>query len=435
MTLAATTQRILERCNVLADISQTPGVVDRRYLTPEHQQANTQVQQWMTEAGLSTWQDAVGNIWGRAVSHNPDAPALIIGSHLDTIPDAGRFDGILGVLLALEAAASVVDGDLPFHVDVVGFCDEEGSRFGTTLMGSKAVAGHWNPDWLDVRDAHDVSLADAMRAFGLDPVKADQAARQSNEVIGFWEVHIEQGPVLEAERLPVGIVTGIAGAKRAHITLEGQAGHAGTTPMHLRRDALVGMAELVVQVEQLVQQANTHLDEPAVATVGQVFVNPGAVNVIPGRAIASLDIRSLNDQDRDDLIETINHAAEHIAAQRHLGLGWRFQHAADAVQCDTAFQQLFADALQAVDLPVYHLSSGAGHDAMAMAALCPMAMLFIRSPAGLSHHPMEAVVADDITQVLTVLQLSLQQLEKKFVKNLTNRSDYHYTASSIAAKP
>ncbi|MEH6394302.1 allantoate amidohydrolase [Pseudoalteromonas sp.] len=398
-------KRSLERCKTLSEISQMQGGIHREYLSKEHQECNRVTAKWMNDAGMQTWQDEVGNLWGRLESSNPNAKRLIIGSHLDTVPNAGAYDGILGVLLAIEVAALAhkLKLDLPFHLDVVGFCDEEGTRFATTLIGSKALANEFDPQWLNIKDTSGITMRQAMFDFGLIPDDFTKAALNKNQLLGYWETHIEQGPVLESVNQALGVVTAIAGAKRAMITLTGQSGHAGTTPMNLRQDSLAGCAELTLAIEQLAK----HATNSEVATVGQIHACPGATNVIAGKTTISLDARAQNDQDLTNLLAAIQTRAERIAKQRNLTLDWQWTHAADAVACDEKIQQLFASACEFNNQASPTLASGAGHDAMAIAAICPVGMLFIRSPGGVSHHPAETVIDDDVTKALSVLYSSL----------------------------
>ncbi len=401
-------EQLLARCDALAAISEMDGGICRRYLTPEHKTCNVQVAKWMTQAGMRTWQDEVGNQWGRLASQNPDAKRLIIGSHLDTVPNAGAYDGILGVLLGVELAQYFHDNtlNLPFHLDVVGFCDEEGTRFGTTLIGSSALAGQFNAEWLSIQDNDGISMRQAMRDFGLDPEAYAQAALNPHELKGYLEAHIEQGPVLESQHLSLGIVTAIAGARRANFTFIGQSGHAGTTPMGQRKDAAAAACELTMFIEQL---ANQHADN-AVATVGCLTLKPAAVNVIAGSAELSLDIRSQDDDLRDELCQQIEAQAVMIAEKRQLDVSVDWYHSAPAVPCDDKIQQQLSHAFDAQQLPVYHLPSGAGHDAMAIAELTPVGMLFIRSPQGLSHHPDESVLPEDIAHAFSVCRETLNKL-------------------------
>lgn len=406
--------RALLRCKTLSGLSQMQGGIHRVYLSKEHKECNRVTAEWMAEAGMQSWQDEVGNLWGRLASSNPNAKRFIIGSHLDTVPNAGAFDGILGVLLGIEIAAlaHTLKLDLPFHLDVVGFCDEEGTRFATTLIGSKALANEFDPQWLNIQDTNGISMRQAMLDFGLTPDDYAKAALNKNELLGYWETHIEQGPVLESVNQALGVVTAIAGAKRAMITLTGQSGHAGTTPMNLRQDSLVGCAELTLAIEQLAKNASNG----EVATVGQIHARPGATNVIAGKTTISLDARAQNDADLAVLLNAIHTRTDQIATSRNLTLDWQWTHAADAVACDTQIQQLFSSACKLNNQASPTLASGAGHDAMAIAPICPVGMLFIRSPGGISHHPAEAVIDEDVTKALSVmysaLMLYVKELEK-----------------------
>ena len=317
---------------------------------------------------------------------------------------------LLGIEIA--AIAHTLKFDLPFHLDVVGFCDEEGTRFATTLIGSKALANEFDPQWLNIQDTNGISMRQAMLDFGLNPDDYAKAALNKNELLGYWETHIEQGPVLESVNQALGVVTAIAGAKRAMITLTGQSGHAGTTPMNLRQDSLVGCAELTLAIEQLAKNASNG----EVATVGQIHARPGATNVIAGKTTISLDARAQNDADLAVLLNAIHTRADQIATSRNLTLDWQWTHAADAVACDTQIQQLFSSACKLNNQASPSLASGAGHDAMAIAPICPVGMLFIRSPGGISHHPAEAVIDEDVTKALSVmysaLMLYVKELEK-----------------------
>ncbi|WP_024608360.1 allantoate amidohydrolase [Pseudoalteromonas sp. TAB23] len=397
--------RALSRCKTLSALSQMQGGIHRVYLSKEHKECNAVTASWMVEAGMQSWQDEVGNLWGRLKSSNPHAKRLIIGSHLDTVPNAGAFDGILGVLLGIEIAALAhkLKLDLPFHLDVVGFCDEEGTRFATTLIGSKALANEFDPQWLNIEDTNGITMRQAMLDFGLNPNDYAKAALNKNELLGYWETHIEQGPVLESVNQALGVVTAIAGAKRAMLTLTGQSGHAGTTPMNLRQDSLAGCAELVTEIEKLASNAKNG----EVATVGQIQSRPGATNVIAGKTTISLDARAQSDTDLANLLSAIQSSAQSIASKRNLTLDWQWTHAADAVACDTTIQHLFTSACKLNNQASPSLASGAGHDAMAIAPICPVGMLFIRSPGGISHHPAEAVIDSDVTKALSVMYSAL----------------------------
>lgn len=403
-------ERLLARCKQLAEISALSTGILRAYLTPEHQRANQLVSEWMQAEGMQSWVDEAGNVWGRYQSANQSAKRLIIGSHLDTVPNAGRYDGILGVLAGIELIASLQAQKIPvpFNIDVVGFGDEEGYRFGKTLLGSEAIAGGWHADWALLKDAQGITMAEAFQQFGLDATNAANAVLNAEELIGYWELHIEQGPLLEAKDLAVGVVTGIAGARRFHITVTGHAGHAGTVPMALRQDATVGAAEMVQMIEQLA------IKHKLVATVGKFSVKPGGVNVIAGEATFSLDIRSEDDQLRDVVIEKIKILCAEIAKRRKLTIHIEQTHSANAVLCDPAFMQLMGDACQKVTGSNFQLISGAGHDAMAVAALCKVAMLFMRCAKGISHHPDESVTVEDTSIALQVLTQAMLDLAASY---------------------
>lgn len=404
--------QLLDRCHLLGGISELKDGILRQYLTREHQHCNERVASWMTELGMKTWHDEVGNQWGRWESSDLEAPSLILGSHLDTVPYAGHYDGILGVLMGVQIVALLKENGikLPFHLDIVGFCDEEGTRFGATLIGSQALAGQFDPSWLTMQDKQGVSMEQALCDFGLDPHQVHDAGLQADKVLGYWEVHIEQGPVLEAHDISVGVVTAIAGARRANITLRGQAGHSGTTPMGLRKDPLCGAAEFIQTVEQSAKQ----YQDDRVATVGKISASPGAVNVIPGQVQLSLDVRSQQDEHREALVLQIENHLNRIALARQLSFEMHWTYGVPAVQCFRPFQQLFSSACQQQGLPVYSLPSGAGHDAMAMASLCDVGMLFIRSPEGISHHPREAVYKADVADAMQVLWSSLLLMAEKY---------------------
>ncbi|MZI93380.1 allantoate amidohydrolase [Vibrio sp. CAIM 722] len=398
ISTATSAQSIMQRADIMAGFSEDAGRLTRAYLTPEHRQAHDQLAQWMQDAGLDTWQDSVGNQWGRKVSRNPTQPTLVIGSHSDTVTNAGKYDGNLGVLLAIDALSSLKDIEFPFHIDVVAFADEEGTRFNTTLIGSSAVAGGFNPDWLVIKDASGVSIAQAMMEFGLDPNQAGKDARTTDELLGYLEVHIEQGPVLETKNLPVGIVTGIAGAKRFQFQVTGVAGHAGTVPVDLRQDALCGAAEMINFVERYARQAEI------VATVGICETVKGAINVIPGETHFTLDVRSSNQETLERSVNEILLGINKIAKSRELSVNSQKVYQAQAVECDSDLQQRWGNVVEQVTQqePCY-LPSGAGHDAMAMAAITPIGMLFVRCDKGISHNPAENVLVEDVDVALSCL--------------------------------
>ena len=404
-------EQILSRCDALAQYSSMSGGICRVYLSESHRQANECVGRWMDQAGMTRWMDAAGSLCGRYPSATRDAPVVVIGSHLDSIPDAGRYDGILGVLLGIAVIESLGPNanELPFGLEVIGFGEEEGVRFGTTLMASRAFAGTWDSSWWDLVDADGISLDTAFTRFGLTPSEVDRASRRDEgkmhpQVLAYLEAHIEQGPVLESLGLPLGVVTAIAGARRFKVHIMGMAGHAGTTPMNLRRDALVAAARAVVLIEELA------LLRGLVATVGQISCEPGAVNVIPGSAEFSVDIRSADDQLRDAVVLEIETSLATLCAERNLELTIDPTHTASAVGCAPGLQQSMSASLQQLGCKAHKLASGAGHDAMAVADVCDVGMLFIRCTGGISHHPAEAVTQVDVAWALAALLLTIENI-------------------------
>ena len=398
---------VLDRCDDLAALSALPdGLIERTYLTREHAAANALVGRWMTEAGMTSWQDAAGNQCARLEGDRPGFPALLIGSHLDTVPRAGRYDGILGVMIALEVADRLRGSGvrLPFAVEISAFGDEEGTRFGATLLGSRALAGTWDPAWWRLTDADGVSLHEAFIAFGLDPAAVGAAARRPHDLVGYLEAHIEQGPVLEARDRALGLVSSIAGARRMLVTITGRAAHAGT-PYPARRDALAGASEAVLAVESL---AAAHR---LTATVGRLSVVPGAVNVVAGSATFSLDVRAASDQVRDAGLAVVLAEIERICVRRGLTVDVEHTHEAMTVHCDPAMTTALGQALRAGgDGEPLALFSAAGHDAMAMAAVTGVGMLFIRCAGGVSHHPEESVLEADVDRAIDAVYAAVLHL-------------------------
>jgi allantoate deiminase len=403
---------ILERCDELAAISALPdGLIERTYLTVEHKSANATVAQWLADAGLRTiWQDAAGNVCARLEGARPGLPALLIGSHLDTVPQAGRYDGVLGVLIAVDVAERIRKSGriLPFALEVVGFGDEEGTRFGATLLGSRALAGTWDPAWWRLADADGVSLREAFAAFGLDPDAIARAARRPENLVGYLEAHIEQGPVLEQRGRALGLVTSIAGARRMRITVTGRAAHAGT-PYAARRDALAGASEAILAVEALAPGLGL------IATVGRIGAQPGAVNVVAGAATFSLDVRASSDDVRDAGLEKLLAEFGALTARRGLSLTVEHTHSAETVHCDPAMKAALARGITATgDDDPCELFSPAGHDAMAIASLTRVGMLFVRCAGGVSHHPEESVLEDDVALAIDAMHAAVLSLAESW---------------------
>lgn len=403
-------QDLYDRCQTLATCSDEAEFLGRYYLTPGHRAAITLVDGWMREAGMETHVDAVGNLIGRYAGTIPDAKAVLIGSHIDTVRDGGRYDGMLGIIagIAVVDALHKANEHLPFALEVIAFGDEEGVRFNSTLIGSRAVAGTLDAATLQAEDRRGITLAQALSDFGLNPDGIQTAAHSPTSVLAYLEVHIEQGPVLEQENLPVGVVTSIFGATRRSYSLIGRAGHAGTVPMTLRRDALAGAAEAILAIE-----AAAAAHPGVVATVGRIEAAPGAVNVIPGKAAFSLDIRAGDDALKRRALADIDTRLDAIAEKRALVLSWQTLHEGTASPMDEGLSAVFAEATAKAGIPVRHLPSGAGHDAMAMVSLCPSAMLFVRCKGGVSHNPAESILPEDAGIAARILLDTLLLLAQK----------------------
>jgi allantoate deiminase len=389
---------IIERCQLLAGMSETPGVLTRTFLCPAMHDVHRTLRVWMEEAGMKVSIDAVGNLHGL---YGQAARRLLIGSHVDTVPNAGAYDGVLGVVLAIALVRTLGGRRLNFAIEVIAFSEEEGVRFGVPFIGSRALVGRLDDDIHSRTDAKGISIGQAIRDFGVGqaswPVQTG--------TFGYLEFHIEQGPVLDSLGLPLGVVTAIAGQSRIEVTFRGEANHAGTTPMQLRRDALTAAARWISLVERTARAT-----PGVVATVGALHLHPGATNVVPGEAKASLDVRHANDGTRHGVTGRLRCAAEKIARRRNIAVEWVEQLDQAAVACDPSLTAMLARAVKTI-APVHRLISGAGHDAMIVAAIAPIAMLFVRSPGGISHHPAESVNAADVDAALAAGMVFLDELE------------------------
>jgi allantoate deiminase len=391
---------VMHRLDELAQFSAEHDALTRLYLTVELKAAALQTQAWMQAAGMVAHIDAVGNVVGRYDGRGPGLPAVILGSHIDTVRNAGKYDGCFGVIAAIQAVAALHEANerLPFAIEVVAFGDEEGVRFPVALTGSRAVAGLFDPSALDAKDSDGITLRKALQQFGCNPLEIPEIPRRRDQVLAYCELHIEQGPVLEAEGLPVGIVTAISGASRFTIEVDGVAGHAGTVPMNLRRDALCAAAEMVLEVERTAKQT-----EYLVATVGRVDVLPGAVNVIPSGTRFTLDVRSPSDAVRLAAVARLTKAFEETAKDRNVSMRMQKSYEEAAATCHPDLIEQLSAAVERTGVSPRRLPSGAGHDGLAMVALCPVSMLFVRCKEGISHNPAESMTTEDADIAVRVL--------------------------------
>jgi allantoate deiminase len=391
-------RRLMARLDAFAAFSDEPRRLTRLFLSDAHRRAAQAFIGWCGEAGLEARIDAAGNVVARYEGKRAGAPAVMLGSHIDTVRDAGRYDGNYGALAALAVVEALAErGERLDHaVEIVAFGDEEGVRFRTTLTGSRALAGTYPEDALDQRDSSGVSMREALKAFGGDPERAGSIRRTG--VAAFVEAHIEQGPILEADGLPLGVVTAINGATRLEVGVDGVAGHAGATPMRLRRDALTAAAEMALAIE-----ARARGEADLVATVGRFDVWPDATNVIPGHVQFSIDVRSPDDQRRAAALADLEARITAIAASRGVRVSIAKPHDANAFACDPSIIADLKKAVEAIGVPPRLLPSGAGHDSMVMGKLCPAGMLFVRCKGGVSHNPLESITVEDCALGLKAL--------------------------------
>jgi allantoate deiminase len=406
--VAGMAARIMQRIDELAAISEAAEGLTRRVFTPEHRRAAEVILGWMADAGMEARLDAIGNVVGRYEGAEPERPCLMLGSHFDTVRNAGKWDGPLGIITAIECVGDLARRGLrlPFPIEIAGFADEEGVRFSSTFLGSRAMAGTFDERVLGACDADGLTLSEAMESFGIQSGTVKTAARASGELLAYVELHIEQGPVLETADVPVGVVTAISGANRFKIVLDGMAGHAGTVPMALRRDALAGAAECISAIES---DCITH--GGVVGTVGQITAEPGATNVIPGRACFTLDLRAADDEERLAAVTRIRDILSTIATRRGLALQIAPTHENPTVGCARWLRGQLAAAIEGEGFRLIELPSGAGHDGMAVAAITDIAMLFVRCRGGISHHPDEHVSTGDIAAGAAVLLRFIESFE------------------------
>jgi allantoate deiminase len=403
--LRAQAEKVIARCRYLAQFTEEPGQIKRTFLSPSMRICMQAVQGWMEAAGMAVRTDAAGNLRGRYAGAG--GGCLMVGSHLDTVPDGGAFDGMLGVMLGLAMVEALEGEKLPFAIELVGFSEEEGVRFRFPFIGSRALVGRLDPGLLATQDGDGTSLTEALTGFGLDPLQIKDCVLRE-EVACFLEFHIEQGILLESEDLSLGVVQAIAGQTRAEITFTGRASHAGTTPMRLRNDAVAGAAEWVGEVERLA------LDTPGlVATVGDLRTHPGAGNIVAGQLRASLDVRHADDSIRHRAVDTLLAQADSIAARRGLTVGTKISMDQPAVTMDPGMCALAMEAIRSTGVTPLSMVSGAGHDAMILAERVPTTMIFLRSPEGLSHHPEESVRPQDVENALAAGLAFLRHMNKE----------------------
>lgn len=386
---------------------QESGGITRLAFTPEDRRAKDLVTSYMKEAGLSVREDAVGNIIGRREGRNPEAPAVVTGSHVDSVYNGGIFDGALGIIGGIEVLQTMQEQGIKTEhpIEVYAFNDEEGARFSFSMMGSRGMIGSLKPEDLELKDKEGISLATIMKAQGMDPTMIRCAARTKGTIKAFIELHIEQGKVLEKNNQSVGIVTGIVNELWLKCTFKGEAGHAGTTPMTMRHDALVAAAEFVQTVEQEARKTGT-----TVATVGKMSVLPGGINIIPGTVEITLDLRDLNQEVSDQVEDAIFKEAKRICRERNLEMRTEVLQRIPPSLCSEEFQLAAKAAFEKLGFEPFYLPSGAGHDAMQVVNICPIGMIFIRSKDGISHNPAEWSSPEDCADGVNVLFHTLLSL-------------------------
>jgi allantoate deiminase len=385
----------MHRCRALAQCTEKPGEILRTFLSPAMDEVHRTMRLWMEAAGIVVSVDRAGNLHGVCPADaNDRLPRLLIGSHLDMVPNAGAYDGVLGVLMGLALVEASAERRYPFAIEVIGFSDEEGTRFGAPFLGSRAVVGELTGSLLECVDGGGVSVAQALKEYAARRPETVEATL-SEKCAAYLEFHIEQGPVLESRNLALGIVEGLAGQSRCSVEFRGHAGHAGTTPMKLRKDALAGAAEWMTRVEAIALRF-----ENAVATVGQIAAEPGGVNVIPGVVRCSLDVRHAEDSVRAAAVQAMFDQAYAVAAKRRLDPKFAQYHEHPAVRLNAGLVALAERAAEHAGYSTIRMTSGAGHDAMVIAPHVPSAMVFLRNPGGISHHPDESVAEQDVAAAI-----------------------------------
>jgi allantoate deiminase len=408
-------EEVIARCQELASFTEDPGSTRRTFLSPPMRDCHREIARWMEPLGAQLRVDAAGNFRGFYPAMQSNAPRLLIGSHLDTVPNAGAYDGILGVALAVALLEELQGRRLPFGIEVVGFSEEEGVRFGTPFIGSRALVGRLDQELLEVQDAQGISVRTAIEKFGLNPEEIPQV-EMANDTLGYLEFHIEQGPVLDRLNQPLSAVEAIAGQSRLEVAFLGRANHAGTTPMHLRCDAIAGAAEWIGTVERVAQEA-----PGLVATVGKIEARPGATNVIAAEARLTLDVRHSSDEIRIRAVADLIREAQGIATRRGLSLRESTLLSQRAVAMDPFLVGEIERAILKAGCKPHRMVSGAGHDAMILAERVPAALIFLRTPGGISHDPEESVAAEDIEKAIKCGLHLLEQLasSSEFYKRIS----------------
>jgi allantoate deiminase len=403
---------VMERCDILGGFSEEPDCLTRPFASPAMRRVNGAVTAWMQDTGMTVQQDAVGNLIGRYEAFSAGAKTLLLGSHLDSVRNAGKYDGPLGVMVALACVERLHQRQerLPFAIEVLGFADEEGLRYQSAYLGSRAMTGTFDVNALQLTDADEIPMAEAIRAFGgnPDPHILRTPRWQREDLLGYCEVHIEQGPVLEARGLPLGVVSAIAGMNRIAVQFTGEAGHAGTVPMNLRHDALFAAAEFVQSVEAIGRSI-----EGLVATVGQLSVRPGASNVIPAQVTLSLDVRHQDDSVRKQACRQLETRAQEAGQARGVTCNWQLLQEHAAVACSPRMVQLLGRAVEESGYPLLSLPSGAGHDAAILSQLTDIGMLFVRCRGGISHNPAESVTTEDVAAAIKATERFISLLAQE----------------------
>ena len=407
------TERIVERLEILGAISEDEQCLSRFFGTNSHISARKILVEWMEKAGLKVYCDNIGNVRGTLRSQSPNAKHFVIGSHYDSVFDAGKYDGPLGILLGIEVAQQLAETgeELPFHLDIAAFADEEGGRFNTAYLGSCVLAGNFDESWLERKGDDGLTLKTVVENAGgnVQDIAKDHIPKE--DWLGYFEVHIEQGPVLCNEDLPVCLVSGIAAQTRVDISWQGMAGHAGTSPMNLRSDALCAAAAFTISVEAM---GNAH-KEQLVATVGKLNVAPNSSNVIPGSVNCTLDIRSMNDDFLAEKVAEIADKAQAIANERNIKCNWKVMQSNASVACDEQLKSVIQKGVEQAGLGrLLEIPSGAGHDGVMISKVAPISMIFVRCTDGISHNPAEYSSPEDIKASLEVCDAFLTELAKTF---------------------